>query len=56
MRATRERGTRLERPPAPSPDQVDAVRLYGDGPSYAQIARALGVGKSTIARVLAGSR
>lgn len=53
VRAARERGTVLGRPSALNADQVNLARsLRASGKSYAQIARALGVGKSTVARVL----
>ena len=51
--AARERGTALGRPPALNHEQVELARsLRASGKSYAQIARTLGVGKSTVARVL----
>lgn len=53
VQAARERGTALGRPPALNGDQIDlAHSLRAAGKSYAQIARALGVGKTTVARVL----
>ena len=53
VQAARDRGTPLGRPSALNSDQVDLARsLRASGKSYAQIARALGVGKSTVARVL----
>lgn len=55
--AARERGTPLGRPPALNVEQrALAHDLRERGRSYAAIARTLGVGKSTVARVLtAGS-
>lgn len=52
--AARERGTPLGRPSALNHEQVElAQSLRSQGRSYAQIARTLGVGKSTVARVFA---
>lgn len=54
VHAARERGTTIGRPPALNHEQVELARsLRASGKSYAQIARALGVGKSTVARALA---
>lgn len=52
--AARERGTPLGRPSALNHEQLELARsLRAGGKSYAQIVRALEVGKSTVARVLA---
>lgn len=54
--AAKERGIPLGRPSKLNPDQIDLARsLRTAGKSYAQIANALGVGKSTVARVLSDS-
>lgn len=52
VQAARERGTTIGRPAALNCEQVELARsLRLDGKSYARIARALGVGKSTVARL-----
>lgn len=54
--SAKSRGTRLGRPPALNQDQVNLAKdLRAQGKSFAQIARTLNVGKSTIARVLSRS-
>lgn len=51
--AARERGTPLGRPSALNHEQVElAQSLRSQGRSYGQIARTLGVGKSTVARAV----
>lgn len=54
--AARARGVRLGRPPVMTTSGRElAARLRGEGQSLTQIARALGVGKSTVHRALGGA-
>jgi len=54
LAAARRRGTRLGRPRALSPDQVEMARTLMDNPklSAAQVAEQLGVHRSTLYRSL----